>query len=181
MLGPRFDEVLAAAQTGDQHAIAILYRDLNPAISAYLSSRARQHGEDLAQDTWLAAAPGLPGFTGDEAGFRAWMFTIAHRRLIDHWRRSRPTRDLALGAPGVEAQLVATDAEDRLELAAAVQELVAGLTPEQVEIVLLRVVAGLSVDEVAGVVGKRPGTVRVIQHRALRKVAGRLSRTGVTQ
>ena len=54
---------------------------------------------------------------------------------------------------------------------AAIDALVADLPPDQAEVVLLRVVAGLGVDEVAEIMGKRPGTVRVLQHRALRRLA----------
>jgi RNA polymerase sigma-70 factor, ECF subfamily len=58
----------------------------------------------------------------------------------------------------------------------AIRRITALLPPDQAEIVLLRVVAGLSVDDVAGITGRRPGTVRVLQHRALRRLAERLER-----
>src|SRR5437660_12828331 len=86
--GPAFDDVLAAAQTGAGWAIAILYRDLQPALLRYLQAKAPGEAEDLASDVWLAAAPKLNSFQGDEVGFRSWIFTIANRRVIDQVRRS---------------------------------------------------------------------------------------------
>ena len=86
-IGPAFDDVLAAARTGSSWAIAVLYRELQPSLVRYLDARSSGEGEDLASEVWLSAAPKLADFEGDEAGFRSWMFTIAHRRAVDHARR----------------------------------------------------------------------------------------------
>src|SRR5205814_6232262 len=83
-LGDQFKGILTAAQDGGEWAVAILYRWLHPAVVSYLRVRAGDDAEDLASETWLAVARALPGFTGDEAAFRSWVFTIAHRRLVDH-------------------------------------------------------------------------------------------------
>jgi RNA polymerase sigma factor (sigma-70 family) len=190
-LGEQFDGVLTAAQEGGDWAVAVLYRWLHPAVVGYLRGRAGDDAEDLAAETWLAVARSLQGFSGDEAAFRSWVFTIAHRRLVDHHRaRSRRLRTKSLGgddgsAGAVEDGLTvdppgsddpATEAVDALTSDEAVRRIVALLPADQAEIVLLRVVAGLPVDEVAGITGRRPGTVRVLQHRALRRLAERLDR-----
>src|SRR2546423_1891887 len=101
-LGDQFQGILAAAQEGGEWAVATLYRWLGPAVVGYLRARAGDDAEDLASETWLAVARGLSGFTGDETAFRSWVFTIAHRRLVDHHRASSRrlrTRSLT-GEPG---------------------------------------------------------------------------------
>lgn len=181
MIGAEFDSVLAAAQAGGEWAISLLYRELNPPLVRFLTAQAHSAGEDLAQETWMAAAPQLPAFEGDERAFRAWLFTIARRRLIQHWRDAgrRPSTpvepdDLATVASSAD-DMAASEARE------AAARLVAGLPADQAEIVLLRVVAGFEADEVARIVGKSPGAVRVIQHRALRRLARNFSEEGVTR
>ena len=185
-LGDQFPGILTAAQGGGEWAVAILYRSLHPAVVSYLRARAGDDAEDLASETWIAVARGLSNFSGDEAAFRSWVFTIAHRRLIDHHRvTARRPRTRALHPAENESydgslEMSAADdpAGEVIDAVAgdeAVRQIVALLPPDQAEIVLLRVVGGLPVDEVAAITGRRPGTVRVLQHRALRRLAERLA------
>jgi RNA polymerase sigma-70 factor (ECF subfamily) len=179
-IGPEFDTVLSAAKTGDGEAIATLYRALNPLLLRYFKANARGVAEDLAQEVWLGAAPRLGTFEGDEHQFRTWLFTVARRRLVDHWRASG--RRVNEVHDTVEA--TTTDDDDpaaRIIGDVAIAELTAGLTDEQREVMVLRVVGGLSVDEVAAIIDKTPGAVRVIQHRAVRKAAARLNEAAVTK
>lgn len=182
MIGAEFGDVLVAAQSGDEAAVVRLYRDLHPVLVRFLSAQAPHVGEDLAQDVWLGAAKGLGAFSGDERAFRAWMFTIARRRLIAYWRQSRRRPQRAVDP--VELSELATPADDEVDAGvladAAVRSLVACLPPEQAEVVLLRVLGGLTADEVSLVVGKRPGAVRVLQHRALRRLAREFGSDRVT-
>lgn len=184
-IGADFDALLVAAKAGDEVAVARFYRDLNPALVRFLGAQAVGLGEDLAQEVWLALAKGLESFSGDEDGFRAWMFTIARRRLIAHWRRdrrrpSRATDPADLGDMGLSSG--DSDEPDTRVLAdEAVLALVTGLPREQAEIVLLRVVAGFDAEQVGTIVGKRAATVRVLQHRALRALAGRFAAESVTK
>ena len=184
-LGDQFQGILTAAQDGGEWAVAVLYRWLHPAVVSYLRARVGDDAEDLASETWIAVARGLANFSGDESAFRSWVFTIAHRRLIDHRRASSrrlPTRALhAVEGDNREApvELPAGDdpAGEVLEALAgdaAVRRIVELLPRDQAEIVLLRVVGGLPVDDVAAITGRRPGTVRVLQHRALRRLAERI-------
>lgn len=185
-LGGDFDTVLAAARGGAEWAFSRLYRDLNPRLFRYLVARAPGVGDDLASETWLAAARQLPGFEGGEEAFRAWLFTIARRCLIQHWRdgcRRPPTvhhpealPDQASGADGPEE--VVLEGISALEAARAIA---AALSPDQADVVLLRMLAGLDVDQVAAILGKRPGAVRVLQHRGLRRLAQVFSLESVTQ
>jgi len=183
VIGADFDALLDAARSGDQAAVGRLYRDLNPVLVRFLDAQATGHGEDLSQEVWLAAARGLGSFSGDEPGFRAWMFTIARRQLVAHWRRAGRRRDQPRDPALLHDLGVASADEPDAELLAdeAVQTLVAGLPRAQAEIVLLRVVAGFDAEEVAAIVGKRAATVRVLQHRALRRLAERLAEEPVTK
>jgi RNA polymerase sigma-70 factor (ECF subfamily) len=185
MLGESFDEALEGARRGEEQAFARLYRDLNPALLRYFGAQAPADAEDLASETWMAAARGLGSFEGGEGAFRGWIFTIAHRRLVQHWRDAgrRPAQAVDPGA--FDQLLGASDTEREALLAtegvAAARALVAELTFEQAQVILLRVLGGLSVEEVAAAIGKRPGTVRVLQHRALRRLAARLTLARVTR
>ena len=85
----RLEAVVAAASQGEGWAVAELYKELQPAVLGYLRAREPRHGDDLASDTWLKAAAGLPSFSGDASAFRSWLFAIARCRMIDHRRRAR--------------------------------------------------------------------------------------------
>lgn len=176
-----FPDVLAAAQAGAAWAIGVLFDAHNPMLVRFLDGRARGYGDDLAQEVWIAAARNLRSFTGDEQAFRAWLFSIARSKLIDHARLAS-RRPASPTDPQVIADTSPTAPhEDSLTSREAIDELVRGLSDGQADIVLLRVVAGLSVEEVAEIVGKRPGAVRVTQHRALRRIARRLHDQEVTR
>src|ERR687890_2791585 len=85
--GLPFDDVLAAAQAGAAWAFEVLYRDLSPSVTGYLRLHGALEPDDLASETFIGVFTGLPGFRGDEGALRAWVFTIAHRSLVDDWRR----------------------------------------------------------------------------------------------
>jgi RNA polymerase sigma-70 factor, ECF subfamily len=177
MIGPSFEAVVDAAAGGDEDAFGVLWRDLQPVLLRYLDGMAPGAGEDLASETWLRVVRGLDRFSGDERAFRAWVFTVARHRAVDRWRRRARSHDELVPADAL-AGLPAPDdpagaAVDAVSSRAAVA-LIATLPRDQAEVVLLRVVAGLEVAEVAAITGKRPGNVRVLAHRALRRLAERL-------
>jgi RNA polymerase sigma-70 factor (ECF subfamily) len=178
MLGSRFDEVLAGAQCGAEWAMGELWRDLRPAVLRYLRVMAPSAAEDLDSETWLGVARGLRTFEGGENAFRAWVFTIARHRLID-WRRRQAQAPDTSAPPEQLLDRAAADDPAEEALAALATEgalaLIATLPAEQAEAVMLRVVAGLDGPTVAKLLGKRPGAVRVLCHRGLRRLAGRLA------
>ncbi|HEV2886548.1 MAG TPA: sigma-70 family RNA polymerase sigma factor [Jatrophihabitans sp.] len=185
MIGAGFAQALGAAQAGDSDAFAALWRDTNPPLLRYLSVLDRAAAEDLAAETWLNVVRGLRRFSGDELAWRAWVFTIARRRGVDHLRRKvrQPTTPLAWPDGGEAGGPSADDTADvvlgRLDTRAAL-ELVATLPPLQAEVIVLRVVAGLPVDMVAAIVNRSAGAVRVAAHRGLRTLARVLAESGVT-
>ncbi len=163
--------------------MARLYRDLQPRLLRVLRVQVGDAADDVASQTWLEVVRMLHRFEGDEAGFRGLLFTVARRRAADHRRAGRrrptvPTEPSSLDTavdqrPGVEASaLAALGADD------AVRRIVELLGADQAEVVLLRVVAGLPVEEVARILGRAPGTVRVQQHRALKRLAALLVGNG---
>jgi RNA polymerase sigma-70 factor (ECF subfamily) len=179
-----FDDVLAAAQEGQEWAVTVLYRDVHPGLSRFLQIRERKAADDLEGEVWLAVAQRLAQFVGDEDGFRAWVFSIARRRLADY-RRSAARRATA-PVPVDELDRPDRDETEALVLgdlaaADAAAFVMATLSSDQADIVLLRVLGGLSVEQVAEMMGKPPGTVRVLQHRAIRRLHAALLETGVTR
>ena len=185
-IGPGFEDVLVAAQAGAEWAVAALYRDLNPALLRYLQAQHRNAAEDIASEVWLAVASHLTTFEGDEDGFRGWIFTIAHRRAIDYGRQQSRRRTEPVDTTELAARAGNADTADEgiagISSRQAVAHLTAGLPPDQAEVVILRVVGGFDVAEVAEIMGRSAGSVRVLQHRALRRLARRLApaKEGVT-
>lgn len=192
MIGDEFASVLACAQGGDEAAFAWLWLDVNPALVRYLRVVSGEvDEEDVAAEAWVTVVRGLARFRGDEMAWRAWVFTTARRRAIDEGRR-RTRRRTALAAQVAELADRGTPAApdpaqfvlERLDTEAALV-LVAQLAPLQAEVIVLRVIAGLDVQAVARLVGRRPGAVRVAAHRGLRRLAQILDQQraaqGVTQ
>jgi RNA polymerase sigma-70 factor, ECF subfamily len=178
--GDDFAAVLQAARLGEEWAFSALYQTFNARVLRYFASRVPDVAEDLAAETWLGAARTLSSFEGGEQAFRAWIFTIAHRQLVQHWRDGarRPPADPGRANASAEddqgivaAHDVEVEAVDSLMARQAAQAIADSLTADQAEVVLLRVLGGLDVDDVARILGKRPGTVRALQHKALRKLA----------
>jgi RNA polymerase sigma factor (sigma-70 family) len=183
-LGESFPSVLDAARSGADWAVAALYGDLQPAVLGYLRSKCPGEAEDLAQETWIDVARGLTRFRGGEQDLRRFVFTIARRRLIDHLRRAasrpvHPAPDDVLAMRGAWGD-VQEEAIERLSSEEAAEAISRLLPPIQAEIVLLRVLGRFSVEEVALMIGKRPGTVRSHQFRALRRLAAAFSQEQAT-
>jgi RNA polymerase sigma-70 factor, ECF subfamily len=184
VLGSAFAATLEDAQGGDQAAFAAIFRDIQPVLLRYLRVIAGEVADDIASETWLQVVAGLTGFRGEERAFRAWLFTIARHRVAD-WGRSRGRRPVVPLGDGEEgcgplAPDTADVALERLSTRALLR-LIATLPADQAEIIMLRVVAGLDGPDVARMVGKSPGAVRVAAHRGLRKLASLAdARTDVT-
>jgi RNA polymerase sigma-70 factor (ECF subfamily) len=170
------EAVIERAREGDREALGQLWRSYNHLLLRYFRGKGMAEPDDLASTVWLEVANGLHRFEGDEPDFRRWLFTIAARRRIDDIRASK-RRDAHNGrqdewrAP--VTTLSAADESERAEALDRALALVRSLPPDQAEAVLLRVVADLSVTEVAAITGRREGTVRVLVHRGLKRLAER--------
>jgi RNA polymerase sigma-70 factor, ECF subfamily len=169
---------LSAAQRGDEDAFAAIWRHFQPSLLRYLKVKDHALADDLAADTWLKVLGALPAFEGGEAGFRAWLFTIARNRRTD-WYRGAATKlvlvettQLALLADSNDVEL---DAEEDLATD-EILDLISQLSADQAEAVALRIVAGLDVASVATIMGRSAGSVRVLCHRGLRALERKLDR-----
>jgi RNA polymerase sigma-70 factor (ECF subfamily) len=182
---PDFDAAVVAAPAGEEWAITLLYRELHPRLARYLRVRAAHVADDLEAEVWLAIAEQLHRFEGDATAFRAWAFSIARRRLADHRRQTARRRTDTAPLEVIDRASPAADPErivlDELAGDEAAAFVVRTLPADQAEVVLLRVVAGLEVEQVATLLGKRPGTIRVMQHRGLRRLERVLAGKRVTR
>lgn len=182
-IGHDFDTVLQAARVGAEWAWAKIYRDLSPPLLRYLRAHGAESAEDLLGDAFVQVVRGLPGFSGSEPQFRAWVFAIARNQMLDHWRRTnrRPVDYVApeelhglAGAQSTEDEAMRTLAYER------VRATLSRLTPDQRDVIFLRVIAGLSIDEVASVLGKKSGAVKSLQMRGLAAIRREISGEAVS-
>ena len=177
----RFKELLAAARGGDEGAWAQIFRELAPAVLGYLRSNSAPDPEDIVGEVFLQVARDVEGFEGDERRFRAWVFTIAHHRLIDA-RRYAARRPVDLVEEPPEPEVGPDDAADEALArigADEVKRVLSCLTDDQQSVLMLRVIGDLTVDEVAKTIGKRPGAVKALQRRGLAAVKRELESQGV--
>jgi RNA polymerase sigma-70 factor (ECF subfamily) len=152
----------ARSSVTEEDAAAALYRELAPAVLGYLRSQRAPEPEDLLGEVFLHVARNINRCSGDAEARRRWVFTIAHHRLVDSWRR-RAARPVTADEPLPEQAVVDdVDGADP-QLQAAIDT----LTDDQRAVVLLRFVADLSLHDVARITRRRIGAVKALQHRAL--------------
>lgn len=171
-------DALVRARAGDGAAIAMLFRALHPRLLRFIQAHEARVADDLAGEVWMGVAAGLGTFDGDLVHFRAWVFSIARRRIADHRRRAMRRGAELVGDDVLLERAGVQDTEasitNRLSAQEAARLVVATLPPDQAEVVLLRVLADLDIDEVAQIMGRSANWVRVTGHRALRRLADRL-------
>lgn len=168
---PGFAERLDAARHGEGWAFDELYRAWNGPVSGFVRARGVSDVDGVVNDVFLRAFGALGSFEGNESGFRAWLFTIARNRVIDEVRSAGRT-------PSVteldEAKVVVGgDVIEDVERGFGNDRVVALLgllTEEQREVLTLRFVADLTIDQIATVTGRRRGAVKQLQRRALRRL-----------
>ncbi len=192
MRGDEFGDALAAARAGEELGFARLYREFAPAVLGFLRGRLPREAEDVAASVWLDVAQSIGRFVGDEKGFRAWLFTIVRRRMLNEFRRqgrdhSSPHDPMVMpttvSTSTPEGEVLAhLEGVEALALIGSVLPPLIGsvLPPLQADVVLMRVVGGLPVDEIADVLDLAPGHIRVLSHRGLKILAEHFSRDAVT-
>lgn len=177
-----FAAVLPAARTGADWAWAEIYTTLAPPLLGYLSAGGAADPEDLLGEVFAQMVRDLPRFDGGESAFKAWVFTIAHHRLVDARRYSgrrpvQPVPDDVIERHGPRGN-VEDEALDRLTNA-RVRRLIEALPAGQRDVLLLRILGGLTVEQVSKAVGKRAGAVKALQRRGLAALKTALEREGV--
>ncbi|HEV7523481.1 MAG TPA: sigma-70 family RNA polymerase sigma factor [Acidimicrobiia bacterium] len=185
-----FDALLADVQAGRPSAWDRCFRGLAPAVAGYLRAQGAREVDDLTSEVFLAVFRNIATFSGTEANFRSWVFVIAHRRLQDERRRRfrRPAGDsfdessierLGRMASAANTARGADDEALRSIGTQRVTELCARLVPDQREVLILRIIGDLTVDQVAEVLGKSPGAVKQLQRRGFEAVRRLVDREGV--
>jgi RNA polymerase sigma-70 factor (ECF subfamily) len=178
--------LLDAARRREAWALEAVYLELATPVLAYLRGQGVRDPEDAASEVFVGMVRGLERFRGDERQFRTWVFSIAHRRVIDERRRlarrrEEPVDPVYLAGPLAGSRTGDAEAEslDRLGTHWALDAL-GTLSPDQRAVVALRVLADLSVEQVAAVLGKSLGAVKSLQRRGLVALARNLEREGVS-
>ncbi len=175
MIGVDFERVLARAREGDELAWSVVYDDLAGPLLGYLRGRGAPEPEDQLGEVFLQVARDLATFGGDESGFRSWVFTIAHRRMLDasRSRRRRPTTPLPPDELRPLAETLTGPADAIDEAVARIADhqqltgLLAHLSEDQREVLLLRFAADLDTATVGEVTGRSANAVAAITRRGL--------------
>jgi RNA polymerase sigma-70 factor (ECF subfamily) len=157
---------LDAARAGDDAAFTAIYHALAGKVAGFVRGRGVRDVDDVVNEVFLGVFRNFATFDGDASAFRSWLFTIARFKAADSLRaagRSQSTTVAEL--PDVSAGNVEVDAMD--SLSGDISELLDVLTDEQREVILLRIVADLSLAQVAEITNRPAGAVKSIQHRAL--------------
>jgi RNA polymerase sigma-70 factor (TIGR02952 family) len=174
----RQSELVTQAKAGDAEAFGHLYETYLDRIYRYIYFRVtdEQTAEDLISQVFTKAWENLDRYQPSGRPFIAWLYTIAHNTVIDHYRTRKDTVaientiSLASDAPSPHEQVEMHFEADNLR--AALQT----LTPEQQQVVVLKFIAGMSTDEIAGQLRKSAGAIRALQMRALQALAKQMEK-----
>lgn len=169
-LGPASDEVLDAARANAAWALTRLYESLAPSVVGYIRSQGVNDAEDLTSEVFLAVLSRPRSFSGTQAQFRIRVFAIAHLAVDARRRKGRgPEKDPRDAAATTKAGSSPAAGNDILRSAGTGRalRLLAALAPDQRNVLALRLIAHMSVDEVAATLSQRPEAVRAIQGRAM--------------
>jgi len=167
------EDFLNAAQKGDEQAFEMIWRSMNPRLSRFVAGRCYGTSldyEEIVSEAWVSIARDISKFKGDALQFRSWVYTIARNRLVDSSRKRH--RQVKNGGDVTELFIIdplpqAIDLIESDEAVLAIVQKIKELPESQAEILLLRVVADLSVEETAKIVDKSENSVRVLCHRGL--------------
>ena len=167
--GTNEQQLIEAARSLSPEAWSAIYDTNFPKIYNYVYRRLEDHAaaEDLASHVFLEALRGIARFNYRGVSLLAWLYRIAHNLTCDHLRRNaaRPVVHLGNGNGSHEPQV--SDACEQVDTWQDISRALRRLPDDQQQVLILRFIEGLPVATVAVIMGKRVGTVRVIQHRAL--------------
>lgn len=159
-----------AAVDGDAEALTWLYETYVGMVRSYFRACAIQEADDLTSEVFVSMIRSLSSFSGNERGFRTWLMTIAHRRKVDHFRRSRPDRTATATSPDVielRAGIAPSAAEGAVlpdpRLPVGLQQ----LTADQREVLAMRFLADMSLLEIAAATNRKVGAIKSLQKRAV--------------
>jgi RNA polymerase sigma-70 factor (ECF subfamily) len=163
------DELVSRAMAGDPRAVGAVIAIIRPLVARYCRARLDRSDlvvDDVVQEVCRAVLAALPGHRARGRSFLAFVCGIASQKVVEAYRAAN-TRNRPGPVAGVPYRV---DAVDGLQVPDRLARLLGTLPEKQREILVLRVVVGLSAEETAEVVGSTPGAVRVAQHRALARL-----------
>ncbi len=167
--------LIQRARQGDLAAVSELYNLHVARIYQYVRIRTGddQTAEDITAEVFLRAIESLGSYDDHGAPFIAWLYKIAHARIIDFWRSTKRRQTAPLDDPLLQDGLVMNDDAidvDFLQhrsLASALEQ----LTDDQQNVIILKFVQGLGNAEIAQILGKTEGAIKALQRRALETLA----------
>lgn len=168
--------IVDRAVAGDLTAVSQLYELYYGRVYRYILARLQNvtEAEDLAGATFLRMVEKIGSFARKTSGggFAGWLFTIAHNLMVDWWRARKTAAPLTDGhkAAGPGPEELAVESDSVREILKALDH----LSDDQRQVLLLRLVGGLSCQETASVIGTTEGNVRALQHRGVQKLRGKL-------
>ncbi|MDT0277466.1 RNA polymerase sigma factor [Blastococcus goldschmidtiae] len=174
------EDALTAARSGQPWALRAVYEELAPRVHGYLRARGASEPEDLTSEVFLTVFSKLGTVTGGAAGLRTLVFSIAHARLVDDLRRrSRRGDDVSYESWHDDRTTTSTEDEavDRLGTA-EVRALLDELPADQRDVLLMRLVGDLSLEQTAQAIGRSTGAVKQLQRRGLLVLRARLQESG---
>jgi RNA polymerase sigma-70 factor (ECF subfamily) len=173
-----FATVLAAAQVGEGDAFTTLFESLARAVVGYLRGRGVEDADGAANEVFLRVFTRVRDFDGDEDQFRSWVFTIARNLAVDE-HRAHARRATLVAIDECVARLGSGNVANDVVSRQSVDEMLGTLSRDQRDVLLLRFVADLSIEQTALVVGKRVPAVKALQRRALDALRKRLEEPSV--
>jgi len=180
-----WDSVLTAAQVGAGWALTRIFDAYGGPIDGYLRSQGAEDHELMSNEVFLRAFRRMSSFSGSEEQFRSWLFTIAHNLLVDERRRTanRPEEvqlDELAQARADKARAAETVAFEELG-SDEVQAVLSTLAPQQRDVLMLRILADMTCEDVAKTLGKSVGAVKQLQRRGLESLRRELTLEPVAQ
>ena len=178
----REQQLIRAAQRGNERAFGELYNAYVHDIYRYMLYRVGNSdvAQDLTAEVFLRAIEGLVRYQNREIPWLAWLYRIAHARVVDHYRRNKRTGDHddvdSLDLPAehnLDSDLMLNFQQQKL------RESLLKLSGDQQQVILLRFVEGYNIQQTADALGKTIGAVKMIQRRALQAMNVELTRQGV--
>lgn len=173
--------LLQRAKRGDADAFALLYRDNVQIVFRYIYHRVsdKQLAEDLTGDVFTKALEGIGTYEDRGKPLIAWLYRIAHARVVDHYRRQgRRPSESDVDAEPIAVRQDMDSGMMRRQAAKSLRSAIGLLTGDQQQVIILRFIEGRRIEEVATIMGKKPNAIKALQHRALRSLARHLDTAG---
>ncbi len=163
------DELIRRAKNGDADALSDLYKHFKPGVYRYLYFRSggKQEAEELTTEVFIRVIESLPRYRMNHTPFRAWLFRIARNLAIDHFRRSQTRQHIELrddiASPIGDLEAIVQRKLDVEQLHHAFTQ----LTADQCDVIVMRFLAEMSINDVAQALNKRQGAIKMLQARGL--------------